>query len=241
MWPKGLPKRLDPQPLTVAANVQAHGTGALNIDACRVGTETHVIKGGGGGAGTGWGEKREINEERTGRFPANVLHDGSDEVVGAFPDSAGQQGVVTGNEPSSPFANVYGDMPSRAGRAEPRGDTGSAARFFYTAKADATDRLGSKHPTVKPTDLMRWLVRLVTPPGGTVLDPFAGSGSTGVACIAEGFDAILIEREADYVADIRRRIAWAQGEGRLTAQEMQRNPQVDDAGAGLPLFGGAAA
>lgn len=119
------------------------------------------------------------------------------------------------------------------------GDSGSAARFFYTAKADATDRLGSKHPTVKPTDLMRWLVRLVTPPGGVVLDPFAGSGSTGVACIAEGFDAILIEREAEYVADIRRRIAWAQGEGRLTAQEMSKAADLDH--RDLPLFNGEAA
>ena len=221
---------------TVAGNVLTHGTGALNIDACRVGTETHVIKGGGGGAGTGWGEKREINEERTGRFPANVLHDGSDEVVGAFPDSAGQQGDVRGTEPSSPTNGIYGGFAGRPAQAK-RGDEVSAARFFYSSKADATDRLGSKHPTVKPTDLMRWLVRLVTPPGGTVLDPFAGSGSTGVACIAEGFDAILIEREAEYVADINRRIAWANGEGKLTAQELGKKQETVEA---LPLFGGAA-
>lgn len=90
-------------------------------------------------------------------------------------------------------------------------DSGTAARFFYSAKADADDRCGSKHPTVKPTDLMAYLCRLVTAKGGLVLDPFAGSGSTGMACLREGFDAVLIEREAEYVADIRRRIAHVQG------------------------------
>jgi DNA modification methylase len=83
----------------------------------------------------------------------------------------------------------------------------SAARFFYCAKADRTDGFGSSHPTIKPVDLMRYLVRLVTPPGGHVLDPFAGSGTTDVAALAEGFDATLIEREAECVADIRRRQA----------------------------------
>jgi site-specific DNA-methyltransferase (adenine-specific) len=87
------------------------------------------------------------------------------------------------------------------------GDEGSAARFFYTAKADADDRLGSKHPTVKPLDLMQYLVRLVTPPKGLVLDLFAGTGTTGEAAWREGFSAVLIEREAEYQADIRRRMA----------------------------------
>ena len=99
-------------------------------------------------------------------------------------------------------------------------DSGSAARFFYSAKADAADRLGSKHPTVKPVDLMRWLVRLITPPGGLVLDPFAGSGTTGMACMAEGFNAILCEREDRFVADIKRRIAHVSGEdGALFSNE----------------------
>jgi site-specific DNA-methyltransferase (adenine-specific) len=87
-------------------------------------------------------------------------------------------------------------------------DSGSAARFFYSAKASKNDRAGSKHPTVKPVSLMRWLCRMITPPGGTVLDPFAGSGTTGEAAILEGFRAILIEREDEYVADIRRRLRW---------------------------------
>jgi site-specific DNA-methyltransferase (adenine-specific) len=84
-------------------------------------------------------------------------------------------------------------------------DSGSAARFFYSAKANKADRNGSKHPTVKPIALMRWLAKLITPPGGTILDPFAGSGTTGAAAIAEGFKCVLIERETEYAADIRRR------------------------------------
>ena len=99
------------------------------------------------------------------------------------------------------------------------GDSGSAARFFYTSKASPSEREGSKHPTVKPLDLMRWLVRLITPPGGTILDPFAGSGTTGVAAVCEGFDAILIEREPEYLKDIERRILAAQGEPQGTEEE----------------------
>lgn len=206
---------------TVAANVLAHGTGALNIDGCRIdmagevvttgqGTSDSIYGGGKGLRSAEMGTQQFVSHAK-GRWPANVIHDGSEEVVGAFPESAGQQGVVTGKEPSSPFANVYGDMPSRAGSAVPRGDSGSAARFFYSAKADASDRLGSKHPTVKPVDLMAYLCRLVTRPGGLVLDPFAGSGTTGMACLREGFDCILVERESQYVADIHRRLAHVKG------------------------------
>lgn len=217
---------------TVAANVLAHGTGALNIDGCRVPTDEALRAGSGvipmrhdpnvprGRSGEASAERRYTDRGGTdfaatpgprggderGRWPANVIHDGSDEVVGAFPDAPGQQGVVTGNEKSSPFANVYGDMPNRNGRAEPRLDSGSAARFFYSAKADAMDRVGSKHPTVKPVDLKQYLCRLITPPGGVVLDPFAGSGSTGEAAWREGFRCVLIEREADYFEDIVRRM-----------------------------------
>lgn len=137
---------------------------------------------------------------------------GREEVVRAFPQSDRQQRDVTGKEQSHVTKNAYGHFERGGSGAAARGDTGSAARFFYSAKADADDRLGSKHPTVKPVDLMRWLVRLVTPKGGHVLDPFAGSGTTGMACMAEGFDCTLIEREAEYVADIRRRIAHVRGE-----------------------------
>ncbi|WP_422057731.1 DNA-methyltransferase [Sphingomonas sp.] len=192
---------------TVAANVLAHGTGALNIDECRVG-DTGARNNGRTVDSDIYGKLGAFQrvEYNKGRWPANVIHDGSDEVVGAFPEAPGQQGVVTGNEKSSPFANVYGDMPNRNGRAEPRLDAGSAARFFYSAKADAMDRVGSKHPTVKPVDLMQYLCRLITPPGGVVLDPFAGSGTTGEAAWREGFRCVLIEREADYFEDIVRRM-----------------------------------
>jgi DNA modification methylase len=114
------------------------------------------------------------------------------------------------------------------------GDTGSAARFFYTAKADAEDRLGSKHPTVKPLDLMQWLVRLVTPKGGMVLDPFAGTGTTGEAAWREGCRAILIEREAEYQADIARRMELAVNPTKRAAVAKTKN-QLDNP-ADLPLF-----
>ena len=180
---------------TIAANLAAHRVGALNIDGCIVGV--------------------------AGRWPANLVHDGSDEVVAAFPADAGAFAPVRGTEPSAVNKTVYGER-ARVGSLH-HGDRGSAARFFYSAKADAEDRLGSKHPTVKPVALMAWLCRLVTPPGGVVLDPFAGTGTTGQAAMREGFDAILIERDAGYVADIHRRLAWARGEGRLTALEVQRD------------------
>lgn len=138
-----------------------------------------------------------------------------EEVLACFPRDAGAAAPASGPTQSGPSKsgsmagafNGMGDRPPTF-----HGDFGSAARFFYSAKADASDRLGSKHPTVKPVDLMRWLCRLVTPPGGRVLDPFAGSGATGMACMAEGFDAILIEREAQFVADIKRRIAHVSGQ-----------------------------
>lgn len=233
---------------TVVENVLAHGTGALNIDGCRVHADDKMggaytvtrLKPGAMLNSTGGNWRPEEGgliyrgEMKPGRHPANIVHDGSDEVVAAFPDSAGQQGVVTGDEPSSPFANVYGDMPSRAGRAEPRGDTGSAARFFYSAKAGADDRIGSKHPTVKPVDLMRWLCRLVTPPGGVVLDPFAGTGATGEAAWREGFSAVLIEREGEYQADIRRRMDLAtEGPAMRAAERVKARGREADAG---PLF-----
>jgi site-specific DNA-methyltransferase (adenine-specific) len=148
---------------------------------------------------------------------------GSEEVVWAFPNAPGQQRPVNGNEPSSPTKNVYGPRGRRPsgfgnvghdkGDPFPNGamytDNGSAARFFYTSKADGDDRLGSKHPTVKPLDLMQYLVRLITPPKGLCLDPFAGTGTTGEAAWREGMSAVLIEREAEYQDDIRRRMKLA--------------------------------
>lgn len=203
---------------TVASNVQAFGTGALNIDACRIGTGDDRTSGGPSGKsgdatiamGGSW--HLPAKERPTGaRWPANVAHDGSAEVVGAFPDTHGAGFATDGTNGANP-ANWKGNIFSHGGIGSRHGDSGSAARFFYSSKADAGDRLSSKHPTVKPVDLMRWLVRLVTPPGGTVLDCFSGSGTTAMACMAEGFDCIAVEREAEYVADIRRRIAHVSGQ-----------------------------
>lgn len=209
---------------TVAANVLQHGTGALNIDASRVAvdpeadaSQLRTMSRSQREGGDGWGMSTIAGDtpqvvRADGRWPANVIHDGSEEVLRHFPESDGQQGDVRGTEPSEPLgANTYGRMKDRVA-ATARLDSGSAARFFYTAKADAEDRLGSKHPTVKPVDLMAYLIKLVTPPGGLVLDPFAGSGTTGMACMREGFRAILIEREAEYVEDIKRRLAHVKGE-----------------------------
>jgi DNA modification methylase len=240
---------------TVAANVEAHRTGALNIDGCRVGSD-----GGCAGAaincfGGGLNGTFAQPVPGLGRWPANVAHDGSDEVLAAFPIASGAQAPVTGLEPSASTSHIYGKFRRAASDrgtggiwsgisnhpcGPQYGDDGSAARFFYCAKASREDRnIGcddlpdvaggmvnntsgqhitrrdggapgptkNNHPTVKPTELMRWLVRLVTPPGGTVLDPFAGSGSTGRAADIEGFDAILIELSPEYAAIARKRIS----------------------------------
>lgn len=136
-----------------------------------------------------------------GRWPANLVHDGSEEVLAAFPD---RKGAVSNGRSGEKGVGDWGMGP--VAQAPGYADSGSAARFFYCAKAGKNDRAGSKHPTVKPIALMRWLVRLITPPGGVVLDPFAGSGTTGQAAMEEGFSAILIEREEEYVMDISRRI-----------------------------------
>lgn len=174
---------------TVAANVLAHGTGALSIDACRVG------------------------DEGAGRWPTNVV---LDESQAAELDE--QTGVLTSGKmrPTHTTAAraVYGQNAEGGFTTmETYGDSGGASRFFptfrYEAKAPAAERPRAgetAHPTVKPLDLMRWLVRLVTPPGGTVLEPFAGSGTTAEACVIEGFHCIAIEREADYLPLITQRL-----------------------------------
>lgn len=163
---------------SVAKNVLEYGTGALNIDGCRVG-------------------------EENGRWPANVIHDGSDEVVSKFPDAKG--GTTNGNAPTGVSGNI---TPMRRGNLIPRNDTGSAARFFYCAKASKADReQGNNHPTVKPTELMKYLCRLVTPPNGIILDPFMGSGSTGKAALQEGFNFIGIEMNKEYYEIANERIS----------------------------------
>lgn len=204
----------------IAANVLKHGTGALNIDLTRIGTD-----GGCAGAGAGAGARvfgDGLNGTFAepvpglGRWPANVLHDGSDEVLAGFPQSGSTRSEVTSN-PGAIYGNGSG-LPSHTG-VYGFDDQGSASRYFYSAKAGPLDRIGSKHPTIKPVDLMRWLVRLITPPGGHILEPFAGSGSTGIAALAEGFDCTMIDLEADHVADIERKLAFLRGEGRMRVEE----------------------
>jgi DNA modification methylase len=229
-WGTALKPALEPltvarKPLigTVAANVLEHGTGALNIDGCRVPYEDtpnpatnplyrtqngYAVKVGSDASGSSFSVKREggeITANPQGRWPANLIHDSSDAVLALFPGSKGQQGDVRGTEASrtgGDGTNCYGEY----GRvpAAKRGDSGAAARFFYCSKASKKDRNeglppgANRHETVKPTDLMAYLCRLVTPPGGVVLDPFMGSGSTGKAAMREGFRFIGIERDPDY-------------------------------------------
>lgn len=202
---------------TIAANVLRWGTGALHIDACRVPASEPVQSAAGC---VGFGQRDDGYKAGTGReyktsarWPPNMAHDGSTEVMQAFArfgeHAAG--GNIRPSCPSSKTQAIYGEFADRTCWGSYL-DTGTAARFFYCAKADDSDRLGSRHPTVKPVALMRWLVRLITPPGGMVLDPFAGSGTTGMACLAEGVDCVLIEREAEYVADIKARLAHVRGD-----------------------------
>lgn len=341
--PRGLGSALKPafepiglfrKPLigTVAANVLAHGTGAINVDACRVETTdtwAPSTRGPSDSIGTFKTATRTTEQHPAGRWPANVLHDGSDEVEAAFAAFANSEAnpsryfasfplfydnantileecqlriasIAKGSSslPSASSVSVltYAVTQASCGEAqlkscqglgetvtvknliaicrsaiaqilniEPRlsperkldsltpsysharsadqntpigittitislsksdgsvehvicntmqpktqsGAQRDVLRFNYSAKASKADRAGSKHPTVKPLALMRWLVRLVTPPGGTVLDCFAGSGTTGEAAMLEGFSAVLVEREDEYIADINRRIERA--------------------------------
>ncbi len=236
---------------TVAANVLKWGTGGINIDGCRVSTDEHL----GRPQGTmpqpmDWGNKSIEGKVFTtsgsslGRFPANLIHDGSDEVVKGFPNTkSGWKNTDKGNTLNG---NTYNNRPKNS-TGNHFTDSGSAARFFYAAKASKAERnaglMGfeekqpdegrkegnpggdnprnrgvnkkqNHHPTVKPIALMRYLCRLITPPQGIVLDPFTGSGSTGIAAKLEGFGFIGIEREAEYC-----RIAEARMAKQRTAQQ----------------------
>lgn len=165
-------------------NILKHGVGAINIDACRNGTTGARNNGRQAGTNGIYGHIGATTpvDYGKGRHPANLLHDGSAEVVALFPNDSGR------------FFNSF----------PPDADP-----IRYQAKATKGDRAGSKHPTVKPIPLIEWLVTLVTPPGGTVLDPFAGSGTTGQAAKNLGFDSILMEAEGQFAADIRRRFDLA--------------------------------
>jgi DNA modification methylase len=239
---------------TVEANVLKHGTGAMNINGCRVAlqgaidasefennhrvTERLPDSYEGRPLGLHAGGWKQIVGKAvipTGRWPANLLHDGSDEVIECFPQSNGQQGDLVGHMSLRKSKGIFGDMA--AADHIKRGDSGSAARFFYSGKATKVDReeglsdlpdsilarstqaqadaergvviqdgegafnkarlRKNNHPTVKPTDVCRWLLRLVTPPGGRTLDMYCGSGSFGKAAMLEGFNFVGIDLDED--------------------------------------------
>jgi len=229
---------------TVANNVLTYGTGGINIDGCRVGYsddydkkhQEDIRKGTGtffGGNGVAVSPQIDMQ----GRFPANFIHDGSDEVLELFPNNV--KGQVGMKKTAGDFRFIDGDLDTVQKFQTGLSDSGSAARFFYCAKASKKDRnegldgfaekrpdertttgmgtfdekgvakQANHHPTVKPTDLMRYLCRLITPPNGTVLDPFTGSGSTGKAAVLEGFNFIGIEQSAEYVEIAKARIEAA--------------------------------
>lgn len=238
-WETALKPALEPitvarKPLsekTIASNVLKYGTGSLNINGCRVESNGDNLGGGMVSKGRpkasdGWDrpwmhdeEKTNLKKiesaekvklaERLGRWPANFIHDGSEEVVELFPVTHGagnkKESKCRAKETQKCYSGEWGELnhnPNYHGN-----NGGSASRFFYCPKASKKDRgEGNNHPTVKPINLMKYLCRLVTPPNGIVLDPFCGSGSTGVAAISEGFNFIGIEREKEYVAIATKRI-----------------------------------
>jgi DNA modification methylase len=205
-----------PLPGTVAENVQAHGTGAINVDGCRVPTDDVLQTLNGSFSFSGSGGANETGKTITmrsaglGRWPANVV---LDEAAAEMLDAQSGEQRSTPSMRGERHGSIYGGGNGPSGPSTIRGhdDTGGASRFFYTAKASRADRstngANNTHPTVKPTNLMRWLIRMVTPPGGVVLDPFAGSGTTLVAARAEGVRCIGIERENEYAQIIVARLS----------------------------------
>lgn len=241
-WGTALKPALEPitvarKPLsenTVATNCLKWGTGGINIDGCRVGTDEITSQGSAslhlqkkclehgirkyenGLPGEGFQPSVHI-----GRFPANLIHDGSEEVLAGFPETGKSPTTYTRSVASS-NKNAYGvGVGETAGTISMNyGDSGSAARFFYCAKASASERNegvdgGNKHPTVKPVALMEYLVKLVSREGAVVLDPFCGSGTTGVACVNLGRDFIGIERDPAYFELMKTRIEARQTQTRL--------------------------
>jgi len=254
-WGTALKPALEPitvarKPLsekTVVKNVLKWGTGGINIDECRVGGKLDGDPNRFSKTDGGWGVKEFHNEpvvRSEGRFPANLIHDGSEEVVSGFPDSksTGGSGEKFNIENRNVFSKGLQPKPKHGKNGLGLGDSGSNARFFYCAKASQSERnegceeleekfapkgnnigrdmsnlknhlggmqssqMKNNHPTVKPIKLMQYLVRLVTPMGGTVLDPFMGSGSTGIACRLEGFGFIGIEMDEGYYEIANKRI-----------------------------------
>ena len=253
---------------TVAANVAQWGTGAINVDRCRVSAvdaaslaknwdreTTADMRGGKFVGGTPGGVALTTEASALGRWPANLIHDGSPGVVALFPAEAGAASRVKGTEPTANGFSGAVAFSGMIGRIEGafHDDSGSAARFFYCAKTSRRDRQeglvdpgpqfkhgttlrkventateGNNHPTVKPTDLMAYLIRLITPAGGVTLDPFMGSGSTGKAAMQEGFQFIGCELDEAYMAIASARISHAHAKA-LALREMA------DASAAMPV------
>ena len=204
---------------TVAANVLKWGTGGINIDSCRVGTDDDLSGGTYGGAFSATRDKdgnlcKAIGSGDKGRFPANLIHDGSQEVLDLFPETKPSRANTVSDNRKTAFLtagnSVSGGVSGERNPENSYTDQGSAARFFYCPKASKKDREeGNTHPTVKPTALMSYLCRLITPPGGVILDPYMGSGSTGKAARLEGFQFVGIEREPEFMAIAEARITNA--------------------------------
>jgi len=192
---------------TVAANVLKFGTGAINIDGCRVGDSKNVpaspsralgnvLSGSKDGSLRNETGEEDGHNPNVGRWPANLIHDGSEEVMELFPQSKSCNSPSSA-KPESKFRPSQGNYQPQ-GKLYP-GDNGSAARFFYCAKTSRSERgEGNNHPTVKPISLIEYCIKLATQPGGTVLDPFAGSFSTALAAINLEMKYICIEKEEAY-------------------------------------------
>ena len=250
---------------TIASNVLKFGTGGINIDGCRVEmpdraayeAKQRTFKGSTGKIGeASWKNSSPLNDPEVsiknsaqGRFPANLIHDGSEEVVSKFPDTkSGKMGANNTRHTDGSPHGIYGKFDVNHPLGETYGDSGSASRFFYCAKASKSERnkglegfeesdkagkdfrpnhtekaeqgedgnafgrwgkIKNNHPTIKPIKLMRYLCRLITPKGGTILDPYTGSGSTGIGAKLEDFNFIGIEREEEYCKIAEARIkAW---------------------------------
>jgi len=199
---------------TVAENVLAWGVGGLNIDASRIGTDSITINTFDNGAkpfGDAVGEPYSSRQVQ-GRWPANIILD--EYTAGLLDEQSGisvskSGGRSTGRNFGQEYDNAFSKERERTGH----NDSGGASRFFYVSKANKRDRnegdVPNTHPTVKPTDLMRYLIKLVTPAGGIVLDPFTGSGSTGKAALLDGYKFIGIELTEEYLPIIQGRLKWA--------------------------------
>lgn len=215
---------------TIAENVLRWGCGGLNVDGCRIETNGEELS---CSISAPFAKGLTLHKSATpgiereghalGRFPSNLIHDGSEVVLAEFAKAGTtKSGAMKKEVPAYEGESTTGFLRGRSGPSNQHGDSGSVARFFqscpfteedipaflYYAKASKSDRgEGNTHSTVKPTSLIRYLCKLITPPGGTILDPFGGSGTTGIAAIKEGFHYILIEQQEEYCEIARKRIA----------------------------------